>query len=294
MPPMRRVLALCGCVAVLLAACGGDDAPEERRFEQDGAPFAFAYPPDLVTIQPQLRETERSAPTSRRRSARTRRTTSTSRRTTRRCPSTSPTRRARTRSIAPRSSWPRTRAGSSARASRRSSGRCDAFVYPLEKIDAGREGRPDLRLQRPGGVLRALRVGVRRLAHHPGRLRPGAAVVRAARRRRRHGGTSQPATTTAPASSSGDSARAPPRACNCTDPRRPAGASGRPLATIGTGSAGLDGRRRPTALPGTSPDRNERSFRQARGRPGAGTSNEEDERGRPKRHRGGSRNDGPG
>ena len=60
---MRRVLALGGLVAVLLTACGGDDAPDERRFEQDGAPFAFAYPPDLVTIQPRLRETERSAPT---------------------------------------------------------------------------------------------------------------------------------------------------------------------------------------------------------------------------------------
>ena len=186
-------------------ACGGDDAPEERRFEQDGAPFAFAYPPDLITIQPQLRETERSAPTFK---------------------TSVGTDEANYVHVATydtkvpvdlaepgepehgrsRRAVPGQEHGLGARRAPAGQARAARRVrLPAGEDRRGARGPPDLRLQRPGGVLRALRVGVRRLPHHPGRLRPGAAVVRAARRRRHAGRSSQPATTTAPASSSGSS-----------------------------------------------------------------------------------------
>jgi len=138
---MRRVLALGGLVAVLLTACGGDDAPAERRFEQDGAPFAFAYPPDLVTIQPQLRETERSAPTFKTSVGTDEAnyvhvaTYDTKVPVDLANPDSQNTVDRAAQFLAKNTGW---ELGARQQAKL---GPLDAFVYPLEKIDAGREGR---------------------------------------------------------------------------------------------------------------------------------------------------------
>lgn len=138
---MRRVLALCGCAAVLLTACGGDDTPEDRRFEQDGAPFAFAYPPDLVTIQPQLRETERSAPTFKTSVGTDEAnyvhvaTYDTKVPVDLANPESQNTVDRAAQFLAKNTGW---ELGARQQAKL---GPLDAFVYPLEKIDAGREGR---------------------------------------------------------------------------------------------------------------------------------------------------------
>ena len=138
---MRRVLALGGLVAVLLTACGGDDAPAERRFEQDGAPFAFAYPPDLVTIQPQLRETERSAPTFKTSVGTDEAnyvhvaTYDTKVPVDLANPENQNAVDRAAQFLAKNTGW---ELGARQQAKL---GPLDAFVYPLEKIDAGREGR---------------------------------------------------------------------------------------------------------------------------------------------------------
>ncbi len=59
---MRRSLALLAGLAALAAGCGGDDEPEETRFEQEDAPFAFAYPPELTPVEPRLAQTEGRPP----------------------------------------------------------------------------------------------------------------------------------------------------------------------------------------------------------------------------------------
>jgi hypothetical protein len=41
---VRRVVAFVACLAVLVSACGGSSDPEQARFEESGAPFAFDYP----------------------------------------------------------------------------------------------------------------------------------------------------------------------------------------------------------------------------------------------------------
>ncbi len=203
---MRRVLALCGCAAVLLAACGGDDAARGTPLRGGRCAVRVRVParPDRDPAAAPGDRAQRDR-RSRRRWARTRRTTCTSRPTTPRCRSISRTRRARTRSIAPRSSWPRTRAGRSARASRRSSGRSTrsstrwrrstpgaraasiyAFSGPVEYF---------VRCEWEYDVSPTIPVACDQVQRS---FEPLAAAADT-------GGTSQPAATTAPASSSGDS-----------------------------------------------------------------------------------------
>jgi hypothetical protein len=59
---MRRVLALLACVAVV-AGCGGDDEATEARFDEEGAPFAFDYPPAFEKVFTPQRQIEGSKPT---------------------------------------------------------------------------------------------------------------------------------------------------------------------------------------------------------------------------------------
>ena len=201
---MRRVLALGGLVAVLLTACGGDDAPAERRFEQDGAPFAFAYPPDLVTIQPQLRETERSAPTFKTSVGTDEAnyvhvaTYDTKVPVDLANPDSQNTVDRAAQFLAKNTGW---ELGARQQAKL---GPLDAFVYPLEKIDAGREGRLIYAFSGPVeyfvrceweyDVSPTIPVACDQVQRS---FEPLAAAADT-------GGTSQPATTTAPASSSGD------------------------------------------------------------------------------------------
>ena len=192
-----------GCAAVLLAACGGDDAPEERRFEQDGAPFAFAYPPDLITIQPQLRETERSAPTFKT-SVGTDEANYVARRDLRhqgagrsREPGEPEHVDRAAQFLAKNTGW---ELGARQQAKL---GPLDAFVYPLEKIDAGREGRLVYAFSGPVeyfvrceweyDVSPTIPVACDQVQRS---FEPLAAAADP-------GGSSQPAATTAPASSSG-------------------------------------------------------------------------------------------
>lgn len=205
---MRRVLALGGLVAVLLTACGGDDAPDERRFEQDGAPFAFAYPPDLVTIQPRLRETERSAPTFKTSVGTDEAnyvhvaTYDTKVPVDLANPESQNTVDRAAQFLAKNTGW---ELGARQQAKL---GPLDAFVYPLEKIDAGREGRLIYAFSGPVeyfvrceweyDVSPTIPVACDQVQRT---FEPLAAAADT-------GGSSQPGTTTAPASSSGGSSSA--------------------------------------------------------------------------------------
>jgi hypothetical protein len=201
---MRRTLALCGCAVVLLAACGGDDAPDERRFEQDGAPFAFAYPPDLIAIQPQLRETESSPPTFKTSVGTDEAnyvhvaTYDTKVPVDLANPENQNAVDRAAQFLAKNTGW---ELGARQQAKL---GPLDAFVYPLEKVDAGREGRLIYAFSGPVeyfvrceweyDVSPQIPVACDQVQRT---FEPLAAAADTG------GSSSQPATTTAPASSSG-------------------------------------------------------------------------------------------
>lgn len=59
---MRRTVAMLACLLAVVAGCGDDEEPEETRFEEEGA-FAFSHPPELVPVDPRLAQTANRPPT---------------------------------------------------------------------------------------------------------------------------------------------------------------------------------------------------------------------------------------